>query len=127
MEIKEDLRIDKWLWATRIFKTRSLATQACKAGKVKIDGLPVKPSRTVAVDMVITVQNGPITKTIKVISLLQNRVGAKLVSNYLQDLTPPEELEKLKLQRELFKPRPRGAGRPTKKERRDMDTWVGWD
>ena len=127
MESNDDLRIDKWLWATRLFKTRSLATQACKAGKVKVNGDVVKPSRGVSQGMVITVQVGPITKTVQVLSLLKNRVGAKLVSQYLLDLTPAEELEKLKLQRELFKPRPRGSGRPTKKERRDMDTWIGWD
>jgi len=127
MDGNDDLRIDKWLWATRVFKTRSLATQACKTGKVKVNGLAVKPSRNVAVEMIITIQVGPITKTVQVLSLLKNRVGAKLVSQYLLDLTPAEELEKLKLKTELFKPRPRGSGRPTKKERRDMDTWIGWD
>lgn len=127
MEVNEELRIDKWLWATRVFKTRSMATRACKAGKVKVNGVTVKPSREVVPNLVISVQVGPITKILKVISLLQNRVGAKLVSQYLEDLTPADELEKLKLKDELFKPRTRGSGRPTKKERREMDTWIGWD
>ncbi len=127
MEEREVLRIDKWLWATRIFKTRCMATQACKAGKVKVNGMAVKPSREVSPNLVISVQIGPITKTLKVVSLLQNRVGAKLVSQYQEDLTPADEMENLKLKDALFKPRPRGSGRPTKKERREMDTWIGWE
>lgn len=127
MEEREVLRIDKWLWATRIFKTRGMATQACKAGKVKVNGMAVKPSREVSPNLVISVQIGPITKTLKVVSLLQNRVGAKLVSQYQEDLTPADEMENLKLKDALFKPRPRGSGRPTKKERREMDTWIGWE
>lgn len=127
MESGEAPRIDKWLWAVRVFKTRSLATQACKAGKVKVDDQPVKPSREVKREMVITVQSGPLVKTLKVLELLNNRVGAKLVSEYLQDLTPPEEYAKLELIRQQPFRRERGTGRPTKKERRDMDTWLGWD
>lgn len=120
-------RIDKWLWAVRVFKTRSLATQACKSGKVKVEETAVKPSREVREGMVISVQTGPLTRTIKVTQLLHHRVGAKLVNEYLHDLTPEEEYAKLELIRQQPFRRERGAGRPTKKERRDMDTWLGWD
>lgn len=120
-------RIDKWLWAVRVFKTRSLATEACRTGKVKVDDLPVKPSREVRRDMVISIHAGPMVKTLKVIELLHNRVGAKLVSEFMQDMTPPEEYAKLELIKQQPFRRPRGAGRPTKKERRDIDTWLGWD
>lgn len=120
-------RIDKWLWAVRVFKTRSLATEACRTGKVKVDDLPVKPSREVRRDMVISIHAGPMVKTLKVIELLHNRVGAKLVSEFMQDMTPPEEYAKLELIKQQPFRRPRGTGRPTKKERRDIDTWLGWD
>ncbi|MDX9942369.1 MAG: RNA-binding S4 domain-containing protein [Bacteroidales bacterium] len=127
MESGEAPRIDKWLWAVRIFKTRSMATQACKAGKVRINNQPVKPSREVKREMVISIQTGPMAKTVKVLELLHNRVGAKLVNEYLQDLTPQEEYDKLELIKQQPFRRLRGAGRPTKKERRDMDNWLGWD
>ena len=120
-------RIDKWLWAIRAFKTRSQATEACRSGKVKVDDQPVKPSREVKTGMVITVQSGPVKKQIRVMELLHNRVGAKLVSQYMEDLTPEEEYQKLELLKASQKLRPRGTGRPTKKERRDMGTWFGWD
>lgn len=127
MDSSEAPRIDKWLWAVRVFKTRSMATQACKAGKVKVDELAVKPSREVRREMIISVHYGPITRTLKVMELLHNRVGAKLVNEYMLDLTPPEEYAKLELIRQQPFRRDRGAGRPTKKERRDMDTWMDWD
>ena len=127
MENSDAPRIDKWLWAVRLYKTRSLATQACKAGRIKVDDQPVKPSREVKKDMIITVQAGPLVKTVKVLELLNNRVGAKLVNEYMQDLTPPEEYAKLELIKQQPFRRPRGTGRPTKKERRDIDTWLGWD
>jgi len=127
MENQEGLRIDKWLWAVRIFKTRSLATAACNAGKVKVNGQPVKPSREVRKDLVIHVQEGPLTRIIRVVDLLHNRVGAKLVHGFMQDMTPPEEYEKLREIKRSVPKRPRGAGRPTKKERREIDTWLGWN
>jgi len=127
MDSSEAPRIDKWLWAVRVFKTRSLATEACKAGKIRVAENAVKPSREVRQGMVISVQAGPITRTLKVVQLLQNRVGAKLVSEYMQDLTPEEEYAKLELIKQQPFRRDRGAGRPTKKERRDIDTWLGWD
>ncbi|MBE9481395.1 MAG: RNA-binding S4 domain-containing protein [Bacteroidetes bacterium] len=113
------LRIDKWLWAVRIFKTRNQAADACKAGKVKIDGSNVKPSREIKINDIITVQIGALTKTIKVTGIIKNRVSAKLAVDYVEDLTPEEEYEKLKLMKEVnFEKRDRGFGRPTKKERR---------
>ena len=115
------------MWAVRIFKTRSQATQACRAGKVKIDGQAVKPSREVQTDMVIQVQWGPIQKTLKVVALLNNRVGAKLVPNYIEDLTPEDEYKKLEIIRSRDGLRPHGTGRPTKKERRELDEWFGWE
>ena len=120
-------RIDKWLWAVRLFKTRSQATEACRAGKVKVDEQAVKPSREVKTDMVITVQTGPIRRSIRVTNLLHNRVGAKLVPQYMEDLTPAEEYRKLELVKSGQTFRPRGSGRPTKKERRDIGNWLEWD
>ena len=118
----EGVRIDKWLWAVRIYKTRSIATEACKSAKVKVAGANVKPSHEVKIGEVIEIRMTPIDKTIKVKALLSNRVSAKLVENYLEDLTPKEEYEKLKMAREVnFEYRERGIGRPTKRERRDID------
>lgn len=113
------LRIDKWLWAVRIFKTRNQAADACKAGKVKTDSSSVKPSREIKINDIITVQIGALTKTIRVTGIIKNRVSAKLAVDYVEDLTPEEEYEKLKLMKEVnFERRDRGIGRPTKKERR---------
>ena len=119
------VRLDKWLWSVRLFKTRSQATDACRAGKIHIDGVAVKPSRDLKVNQEITIHLGPITRRVKVLGVIQKRVGAKLVSEYMLDLTPEEEYKKL----ELIKSSPftHRKGRPTKKERRDMDEWFGWD
>ena len=120
-----DVRIDKWLWAVRIFKSRSIATAACSAGKVRIGGEPLKPSRSVRVGDVITAATGEITRTVRVLALLERRVGAKLVPEYMQDLTPQSEYEKPR--EPNFRPlmlRPKGAGRPTKKDRRKLDELV---
>ncbi len=119
----ETIRIDKWLWSVRVFKTRSQATQACRAGKVLIDDLPVKPSREMHEHMIVTVKWGPIIRTLKVIGLLKNRVGAKLVQDYMHDLTPDDEYKKLENISYNDGMRPHGKGRPTKKERRDLDNW----
>ncbi len=127
MERSDAPRIDKWLWAVRAFKTRSQATEACRSGKVKIDDQPVKPSREVKPEMIIQIHRGPITQTFKVLGLLKKRVGAKLVDQYLEDITPDVEYQKLELIKSKTSTRPRGTGRPTKKERRDLDTWFGWD
>ena len=116
-----EVRVDKWLWATRVFKTRSLATDACKLGRVTIDGMNVKPSRVVRVGDVIAVKKPPITFTFKVVGITQNRVGAKLVPNYLENLTTPDQYEFLEMVRiGGFVNRQKGQGRPTKKEGREM-------
>ena len=117
------VRIDKWLWAVRLFKTRSLATAACRAGKVFSDDEELKPSRDVKEGMVIQIKSGPIIKTVKVTGILEKRVGAKLVANYMEDLTPEEEYKKLELIKAQPTFRKKGLGRPTKKERRDIDKW----
>ncbi len=116
-----DERIDKWLWATRIFKTRSLATDACKRGHVTIDGMNVKPSRPVKVGDIVSVKKTPVTYTFRVIGITQNRVGAKLVPNFLENLTPPEQYHILEMVRiGGFVRRQKGLGRPTKKEGREI-------
>ncbi|HOP12826.1 RNA-binding S4 domain-containing protein [Lentimicrobium sp.] len=122
----DDLRIDKWLWAVRIYKTRTMAGEACRAGKVKIDGISVKPSRIIKPEDIITVSLGPLTRTVKVKALIHNRVSAKLVPESLEDLTPAEEYERIKFMQELnAERRDRGTGRPTKKERRLIDRLKG--
>jgi ribosome-associated heat shock protein Hsp15 len=115
-------RIDKWLWAVRLFKTRTEAADACKGGKVKVNNDSVKPSRELKVDEIVTVQQGVMKRTVRVKALLEKRVGAKLVNEYMDDLTPGEEYEKLRVQKEMnaFKGY-EGKGRPTKKERRNID------
>lgn len=123
--MEKSVRIDKWLWAVRLFKTRSQSTDACRAGKVKIEGDAIKPSREVKQNQVITVSQGVITRTVKVIQLLEKRVGAKLVIDYMLDLTPAEEYQKLELLRD--NPLARRKGRPTKKERREIDDWFDSD
>lgn len=118
----EEIRIDKWLWSVRIFKTRNQATEACKAGKIKMEGSAVKPSRNLKPGDVITVSQGPLTRTLKVKELLHNRVSAKLVVDYLDDLTPVEEYERIQLMKEFNSEwREHGTGRPTKKDRRYID------
>jgi ribosome-associated heat shock protein Hsp15 len=117
--MSEGLRIDKWLWAVRIYKTRNQASEACRSGKVKIEEMVVKPSRELKLNDVIEIRLGIITKTVRVTGLIHNRVAAKFVIEYLTDLTPAEEYEKQKMQHEInYEFRPRGQGRPTKKERR---------
>ena len=122
----DELRIDKWLWAVRIFKTRTMAGDACRAGKVKIDGHAVKPSRALKLGDEMTVSIGPLLRTIKVKALIYNRVSAKLVPDSLEDLTPAEEYERIKFMHELnAEYRDRGTGRPTKKDRRTIDRLKG--
>lgn len=117
-----DIRVDKWLWAVRVFKTRSLATDACKKGRVSIEGQTVKPSRTIKIGEVITVRKPPVEYSFRVLGLLGNRVGAKLVAEYMENVTPREQYELLEMQRiSGFIDRAKGLGRPTKKERRDLE------
>ncbi|MFO7863058.1 MAG: RNA-binding S4 domain-containing protein [Salinivirgaceae bacterium] len=118
----EGVQIDKWLWAVRIFKTRSLAADACKKSRVLVDGEAVKPSKTISVGATIDVKKPPVIYTYKVLALVEKRMGAKLVSDYMQELTPQTELDKLQMMRNNIDGfRKRGTGRPTKKERRDLD------
>lgn len=122
----DEVRIDKWLWSVRIYKTRNIAIDACKAGKVKMDGHSVKPSRVVKLGDVIDISIGPLNKTIRVKQLLHNRVSAKLVIDYLEDLTPAEEYERIEFMKEFnTERRERGMGRPTKKDRRHIDKLKG--
>lgn len=125
----ESVRIDKWLWAVRVFKTRSMATDACRSGKVTIDDQEVKPSREVKIeDKIKVVINPHFTRSLKVIQLLSNRVGAKLVATYADDITSAEEYDRFKKYNELnWERRDRGVGRPTKKERRDIERLKGDD
>ena len=124
----EPVRIDKWLWCVRLFKTRSQATEACKGGKVKLNGENTKPAREIKAGDVIEFTRGVLRKRIEVKQLLHRRVGAKLVDDYLIDHTPDEEYEKARLQRSMGQARrDPGTGRPTKKDRRDMEKWGMWD
>lgn len=114
-------RIDKWLWAMRVFKTRTLATEACKKGRVSMGGTNVKPSRTVKPGDVIDVRKPPITYTFKVLAVTGNRLGAKLVPQYLENLTPQSQYDLLEMTRiSGFVDRHRGLGRPTKRDGREM-------
>ncbi|HKK63270.1 MAG TPA: RNA-binding S4 domain-containing protein [Bacteroidales bacterium] len=120
------VRIDKWLWAVRVFKTRSLASEACRKGRVEIEGVSVKPSREVKRGEVIQVRKNPVTYHYKVLDLSVKRMGAKLVPEYMKDVTPPENKEILEMQRLMsWSDRKKGEGRPTKKERRDIDRLFG--
>ena len=124
--MEEAIRIDKFLWSVRVYATRSLATDACKKGHISIGGIAVKPSRVVKTGELILVRKNPVTYSYRVTALLGKRVGAKLVPDYLEDLTPAEELQKLEAGHTgaLFT-RDRGAGRPTKKDRRDIGRVFG--
>ena len=120
-----EVRIDKWLWAVRVFKTRSLATDACKMNRVSINGQLTKPSRSVKEGDVISVRKPPIEYSFKVLRVLNNRVGAKLVPEYMENVTPKEQYDILELQRlSRFVDRAKGLGRPTKKDRRDMESFI---
>ena len=115
------VRIDKYLWAVRLYKTRTLATEACKKGRITVDDMPAKPSRTVSAGDVIEVKKMPVVYSYRVKDPIEKRVGAKIVDQYVEDVTPQEELQKLDMQDDFFIKRDRGAGRPTKKERRLLD------
>lgn len=120
--MSEPVRIDKWLWAMRVFKTRTDAADACKRGRVKVNDVEAKPSREVKVGDIIEVRKLPVMYTYKVLQLINNRQPAKNVPLYAENLTPQEELDKLDIKHTtIFVTRERGAGRPTKKERRVID------
>lgn len=125
MAEKTEVRIDKWLWAVRLFKTRTLAVEACKKGRVSIGGTQVKPSRNIKVGEVIEIKRPPIVYSFKVLALSEKRMGAKLVPDFMKNVTTPDQLEILELSQIAGNGmRDRGAGRPTKKERRDIDNFT---
>ena len=122
------MRVDKFLWCIRVYKTRSLAASQCKLEKVWLNGAEVKPSREVKLGDVLTVRKGPILFSYKALAYPRARLGAKLVSGYAQDVTAPEELAQLEMIRMQFRlDRKRGLGRPTKKERRELDDYTDFD
>lgn len=115
------IRIDKWLWMVRVFKTRSMATDACNAGKIKLNGDHVKPSKIVKIGEIYAIKLDQLDKSVQVIDAPKSRVGAPLVPNYYTDLTSPEEYERVKALRTRFEIRDHGDGRPTKRDRRQID------
>ena len=130
MNKTESVRIDKFLWAVRLFKTRSVAAEACKKGRVTLDDQPVKSSRLIRRGDQISIKVPPAVKTFRVLDLSEKRMGAKLVPGFIEDITPKEELDLLDMARMTQKMnRPKGTGRPTKKDRRDLDQLNnnGWE
>lgn len=124
MDPLPQVRVDKYLWAVRLYKTRPLAMEACKGGHVSVNGHTAKPSREVRPGDIITARQAPITRTVKVLVPIERRVGPKLVPQFCEDQTPAAEYLKLLQSKESpVAARPRGAGRPTKKERRQLDQW----
>jgi len=122
MVSEKKIRIDKWLWAVRIFKTRNQATEACKKGKILINDMPVKPSHTIRLDEIVVVKKLPVIHTYRITGFLEKRLPAKLVVNYVENLTPEYKLEKSIMNKiSVFVRRNKGLGRPTKKERRTLD------
>ena len=120
-----EARIDKWLWAARIFKTRSLAADACKNGRVTFNGSTIKPSRMIKEGDTVHVKKSPITYSFKVLKAIEQRVGAKLIPEIYENVTDPKQYELLEMSRiSGFVDRARGTGRPTKKERRALDAFV---
>lgn len=118
-------RIDKWLWAARIFKTRSIAADACKNGRITIKGINVKPSHTIKVGEIISVKKSPITYSFEVLQTIEKRVGAKLIPEVYKNVTDAKQYELLEMSRiSGFVDRARGTGRPTKKDRRQLDAFV---
>ncbi|MBX3746161.1 MAG: RNA-binding S4 domain-containing protein [Verrucomicrobiae bacterium] len=118
------LRIDKWLWATRCFKTRSQAAEACRNGHIRIQDHPAKPSRDVRVGDTLSVRSGPLTRTLRIRALPERRLAAARLPEFLEDLTPPEALEQARPTASPSPQRPHGTGRPTKRDRRRLDQWL---
>ena len=124
--MSDEARIDKWLWASRIFKTRTIAADACKNGRVMVNDVLVKPSRMVKVGDVISVRKPPVTYSFRILKTIEKRVGAKLLPDIYENITTPDQYELLEMNRiSGFVDRARGTGRPTKKDRRAMDAFVG--
>jgi len=128
-----EVRIDKWLWAMRIFKTRTVATEACKKGRVSVGNVVVKPSHMIKTGDVVNVRKPPVTYSFRVLAITQNRLGAKLVPDYMENITPKSELDLLDVVRiSGFIDRRKGMGRPTKREGRELAQFTesmsdGWD
>ncbi len=123
-----ETRVDKYLFAVRIYKTRSIAADACKKGRVTMGGTQLKPSRSFHIGDTFSVRKGPITYTYRILQLAENRMGAKLVPDYLQDITAPDQKELLELARMAGQSgRDRGTGRPTKKDRREIEVFMSDD
>ena len=121
----KEVRIDKWLWATRIFKTRTIATDACKKGRVSIAGINVKPSRPLKVGEIVDVRKPPVTYSFRVKALAENRMGAKLVPEYLENVTAASQMELLEMVKiSGFINRQKGLGRPTKKDGRELSRFT---
>ncbi len=120
-----EVRIDKWMWATRIFKTRTIAAEACKKGRVMINNVTIKPSRMIKVGDIIQVRKPPVTFSFKVLALTERRMGAKLVPEYMENVTTPDQYEILEMNKiSGFVDRARGLGRPTKKDRRELEQFT---
>ena len=123
-----EVRIDKWMWATRIFKTRTIAAEACKKNRVMIQGVNVKASRMIKVGDIIQVRKPPISYSFKVLEVTERRMGAKMVPQYLENVTTADQYEILELNRiSGFVDRAKGMGRPTKKDRRELEQFAGPD
>ena len=123
-----EVRIDKWMWATRIFKTRTIAAEACKKNRVMIQGINVKPSRMIKAGDIVQVRKPPITYSFKVLEATEKRMGAKLVPQFLENVTTADQYEILELNRiSGFVDRAKGLGRPTKKDRRELEQFAGQD
>lgn len=123
--MSNEARIDKWMWAVRIFKTRTIAAEACKKGRVNLDGAQAKASRTVKAGDVIQVRKPPVTYSFKVLQPIEKRVGAKLVGEMMENVTTPDQYELLEMSRVSgFVGRAKGTGRPTKKDRRSLEEFT---
>ncbi len=118
------MRIDKWLWSVRVYKTRNQATEACKKGRVLVNSQEAKPSKEMHIGETILIRKLPVIYTYKILGIPGNRLSAKLVKEFVEDLTSPEELEKLKINDSFFVKRDPGTGRPTKRERRVLDNLI---
>jgi len=126
--VRDRVRIDKWLWAVRLYKTRNKATEACKKGRIIIGDLPVKPSREIQSGEIVKIKRPPITRSYKILSIAEKRMSASKISEFVEEVTPDEEIELLNMQKHMrVLSRKPGAGRPTKKERRDMDSFFDRD
>lgn len=119
----DGVRLDKWLWCVRLFKSRTLATSVCEASQVKVGGQTAKPSRSVKVGDVIVLPVADVTRTVRVRQLLEHRVGAPRVPDFMEDLTPPEEFDRARTEARSAGYRPKGTGRPTKRDRRILQSF----